>query len=156
MSGVLINARTGGLLAGCMRRRSFLTFLGAALIRGFAQKGYELNRNLTFERRGAEAYMGRLRRLVDELVASKVDIIVTLGYPPALAAKQGTTLPVVSFGAGDPVGTDWWTAWRGRAATSRASQTCRRKSRQSGWSFSRKWLPGYAALRCCGIQPTSA
>jgi len=88
-----------------MRRRSFLTFLGAALIRGFAQKGYELNRNLTFERRGAEAYMGRLRRLVDELVASKVDIIVTLGYPPALAAKQGTTLPVVSFGAGDPVGT---------------------------------------------------
>lgn len=145
MSGVLINARTGGLLAGCMRRRSFLTFLGAAvvwprtvtaqspskvyrigllspgppvadnspfgaaLIRGFAQKG-ELNRNLTFERRGAEAHMGRLRRLVDELVASKVDIIVTLGYPPALAAKQGTTLPVV----------------------------------------------GYAALRCCGMQPTSA
>ncbi len=49
--------------------------------------------------------MERLPRLVDELVASKVDLIVTFGYPPALAAKRGTTLPVVSFAAGDPVGT---------------------------------------------------
>jgi len=139
-----------------MRRRSFLTFLGAALIRGFAQKGYELNRNLTFERRGAEAYMGRLRRLVDELVASKVDIIVTLGYPPALAAKQGTTLPVVSFGAGDPVGTGLVVslARRDRVATSRASRTCRRKLRPNGWSFSRRSLQGYAAWPCCGTQPT--
>ena len=47
----------------------------------------------------------RLPRLVEELVASKVDIIVTLGYPTALAAKQGTILPVVVYGAGDPVGT---------------------------------------------------
>jgi putative tryptophan/tyrosine transport system substrate-binding protein len=38
-------------------------------------------------------------RLVDELVASKVDVIVTFGYRAALVAKQATTLPVVSFGA---------------------------------------------------------
>jgi putative tryptophan/tyrosine transport system substrate-binding protein len=124
-----------------MRRRSFLTFLGAAviwpravtaqspskvyrigllspgppvadnspfgaaLIRGLAQQGYALDQNLAFERRGAEAHMDRLPRLVDELVARKVDLIVTFGYPPALAAKQGTSLPVVSFAAGDPVGT---------------------------------------------------
>src|ERR1700693_3464715 len=78
---------------------------GAALIRGLAQHGYELTRNLAFERRGAEAHMDRLPRLVEELVASKVDVIVTLGYPPAVAAKQGTTVPVVVYGAGDPVGT---------------------------------------------------
>jgi ABC transporter substrate binding protein len=78
---------------------------GAALIRGLAQHGYAVNGNLTFERRGAEMHMDRLPRLVDELVASKVDVIVAIGYPSALAAKQGTTLPVVSISAGDPVGT---------------------------------------------------
>ena len=78
---------------------------GAPLIRGLAQHGYALGRNLVFERRGAEGHMDRLPHLVDELVASKVDVIVTITYPAALAAKQGTTIPVVAFGAGDPVGT---------------------------------------------------
>jgi putative ABC transport system substrate-binding protein len=52
---------------------------GAALIRGLAQRGYALDRNLTFERRGAEAHMDLLPRLLEELVTSKVDVIVTLG-----------------------------------------------------------------------------
>jgi putative ABC transport system substrate-binding protein len=78
---------------------------GAALIRSLAQHGYALGRNLSFERRGAEVHVDRLPRFVEELVASKVDIIVTFGYPPALAAKHATTLPVVSFAAGDPIGT---------------------------------------------------
>src|SRR5437870_12940003 len=77
---------------------------GAALIRGFTQRGYKLGRNLAFERRGAEGHIDRLPRLVDELAASKVDVIVTFGYPPALAGKQATTLPVVVV-AVDPVGT---------------------------------------------------
>src|SRR5262249_52789366 len=76
---------------------------GAALIRGLAQRGYALDRNLTFERRGAEAHMDLLPHLLEELVTSKVDVIVTLGYPTALAAKHGTKLPVVAFGAGDPI-----------------------------------------------------
>ena len=77
---------------------------GAALIRGFTQRGYNLGRNLAFERRGAEGHIDRLPRLVDELAASKVDVIVTFGYPPALACKQATTLPVVVVLV-DPVGT---------------------------------------------------
>ena len=77
---------------------------GAALIRGFTQHGYELGRNLAFERRGAEGHIDRLPRLVGELAASKVDVIVTFGYPPALACKQATTLPVVVVLV-DPVGT---------------------------------------------------
>jgi putative ABC transport system substrate-binding protein len=79
--------------------------LGAALIRGLAQHGYAQGGNLVFERRGAEQHIDRLPRFVDELVTSKIDVIVSFGYPSTLAAKQGTTLPVVSFGAGDPVGT---------------------------------------------------
>ena len=78
---------------------------GTPLVRSLAQHGYALGRNLAFERRGAEGHVDRLSRLVTELAASQVDVIVTFGYPPALAAKQGTTLPVVAFSAGDPVGT---------------------------------------------------
>ena len=78
---------------------------GAALLRGLAQHGYALGRNLELERRGAEGHTDRLPRLVNELVASKVDALVTVGYPPALAAKQGTRMPVVAINAGDPVST---------------------------------------------------
>lgn len=78
---------------------------GEPLVRGFAQLGYALGRNLAFERRGAEGHLDRLPSLIDELAASKVDVIITFGYPPAQAAKQATQLPVVAFAAGDPVST---------------------------------------------------
>jgi ABC-type uncharacterized transport system substrate-binding protein len=78
---------------------------GAPLIRGLAQHGYALGRNLAFERRGAEGQLDRLPRLVEELAGSKADVIITFGYPPALAAKQRTTLPVVALGTGDAVTT---------------------------------------------------
>src|SRR5262245_59517301 len=39
------------------------SFQGAALIRGFTQRGYTLGRNLAFERRGAEGHIDRLPRL---------------------------------------------------------------------------------------------
>jgi len=82
------------------------SYFGAAIIRGFAKYGYALGRNLVFERRGAMAKMERLPGLVGELLASKVDVILTLGYPPALAAKRGTTtVPIVLTQAGDPVAT---------------------------------------------------
>ena len=79
--------------------------LGAALIRGLERRGYSLDRNLALERRGAEMRVELLPRLLDELVASKVDVILAVSYPAALAAKMGTTLPVVVFSTGDPVGT---------------------------------------------------
>src|SRR5262245_34163195 len=79
--------------------------LGAALLRGLAQHGYTLGRNVALERRGAEGYSDRLPQLVHDLEASKVEAIITIGYPPALAAKQGTHLPVVVINAGDPVST---------------------------------------------------
>jgi putative ABC transport system substrate-binding protein len=87
---------------------------GAPFIRGLVQHGYALGRNVEFERPGAEGRLDRLPRLLDELAESKVDVIVTLGYPAALAAKQKntalaanqkSTIPVVAFAAGDPVST---------------------------------------------------
>ena len=76
---------------------------GAGLIRGFARQGFVLGKNLEFERRAAHGQLDRLPQLVDELVASKVAVIVTGGYPAALAAKQHSSLPVVAVQAGDPV-----------------------------------------------------
>jgi putative ABC transport system substrate-binding protein len=78
---------------------------GAPLIRGLAQHGYALGRNLAFERRGSSAQTDRLPILFDELVASRVDVIITFGYPAALVAKQKGTFPTVASGAGDPVST---------------------------------------------------
>jgi len=79
--------------------------VGAALLRGLAQHGYTLGQNLALERRGADGRPDRLPPLVHDLVASHVEAIVTMGYPSALAAKQGTILPVVAINAGDPVST---------------------------------------------------
>jgi ABC-type uncharacterized transport system substrate-binding protein len=80
---------------------------GPSIIRGFAKHGYTPGRDLVFERRGAETHTDRLPRLVEELVATKVDVILTVGYPAALAAKQGTTIIpiVVTEAGGDPVAT---------------------------------------------------
>jgi putative tryptophan/tyrosine transport system substrate-binding protein len=86
------------------------SYFGAAIIRGFARHGYVLGRNLVFERRGAMANMDRLPGLVGELLASKVDVILTLGYPPALAVKRGTTtVPVVLTGPVIRLPPAWWT-----------------------------------------------
>jgi len=75
------------------------------LIRGLEKRGYVLGRNLAFKRRGARGRFDLLPGLLDELVASKVDLIVALGYPAAFTAKTRTTLPVVASDTGDPVST---------------------------------------------------
>jgi len=69
----------------------------APFANGLAKHGYVVDRNLALEIRPVER--------LPELVASKVDLIVTFGYRAARAAKEGTTLPVVIFSAGDPVET---------------------------------------------------
>ena len=73
--------------------------------RQLAQSGFTTGANLELIKRGAEGHFERLPALVAELVAAKVDVIVTFSYPVAAAAKEGTSLIPVIFGAGDPVKT---------------------------------------------------
>lgn len=76
------------------------------LVSSLAAQGFVEGRNLIFEQRSADAQRGRLAGLVNELNAANVDVIVTFGYPAALAAKNSTrAVPVVVTGAGDPVAT---------------------------------------------------
>src|ERR1700687_1571152 len=76
------------------------------LIGGLAQLGYTPGQNLAFEApRGAAVQVDQLPHLMQELKASKVDVIVVFGYPTAVAAKTAGIPTVVAVGAGDPVAT---------------------------------------------------
>jgi len=66
--------------------------------------GYAEGRNLVIESRFADTKMDQLPRLARELVASGVEIIVTIGTPTVQAAKDATTaIPIVMAGSADPV-----------------------------------------------------
>jgi len=79
--------------------------LQEAFRQGLRDLGYVEGRNLVIEYRDAEGKLERLPALAAQLVALKVDVIVTGGgTPTALAAKQATrTLPIVFASAPDPV-----------------------------------------------------
>lgn len=73
---------------------------------GLRELGYEEGRNIVIEYRWADGEYERFSTLVDELIAAKVDLIVTAGTPAALAAKKATTtVPIIMAAVGDPVGT---------------------------------------------------
>jgi putative ABC transport system substrate-binding protein len=73
---------------------------------GFRELGYEEGRNLEIVFRWAEGKYERFPALVAELLAAKVDVIVTAGTPATLAVKNTTlTVPLVMIAVGDPVGT---------------------------------------------------
>jgi putative ABC transport system substrate-binding protein len=76
-----------------------------AFRQGLRDLGYVEGRNLVIEYRDAEGKVERLPALAAELVALKVDVIVTDGGTvTALAAQQATrTVPIVFAGVGDPV-----------------------------------------------------
>jgi putative ABC transport system substrate-binding protein len=76
-----------------------------AFLQGLRDLGYVEGSNLVIEYRSAEGKLKRLPALAAELVALKVDVIVTAGGTrAALAAKQATrTLPIVFIAVGDPV-----------------------------------------------------
>ena len=72
---------------------------------GMRQLGYVEGQNVAFAFRSAQGRPERLPELASELVALKVDVIVALYVPCALAAKQATRdIPIVIL-AGDPVET---------------------------------------------------
>jgi len=74
------------------------------LRQGLADRGYVIGRNLAFEGRYARGDLARLPALIAELLALKVDVLVTVGTQTSLLARRATsTVPIVS-GSGDPVG----------------------------------------------------
>jgi len=75
-----------------------------AFKQGLRDLGYVEGRNLAIEYRWTEGKDARLAELAAELVALKVDVIVTQGTVPTIAARRATsTIPVVFATAGDAV-----------------------------------------------------
>ena len=73
---------------------------------GLRDLGYVEGRNILIEYRWAEGKYERFPTLIAELIALKVDVIVTAGTPASLAVKKATTsIPLVMIAVGDPVGT---------------------------------------------------
>jgi putative ABC transport system substrate-binding protein len=90
---------TGGAIGGGDERRK-------AILEVLATHGFVEGRNLVFEARWGDGRYERLTEYAEALKASKVDVIVTFGYPAALAAKKSAKdVPIVASGAGDPVAT---------------------------------------------------
>jgi putative ABC transport system substrate-binding protein len=93
--------RIGALLVGNADIQSFRKELREEL----HKSGYIEGQNLVFEVRSAEEKLDLLPKLATELVSLKVDVIVALYTPCAIAAKQAThDIPIVIL-SGDPIGT---------------------------------------------------
>jgi putative ABC transport system substrate-binding protein len=68
------------------------------------EKGYVRGTNVVIERRHAHGEVARLATEAEALVASNVDVIVTGGTAPTVAAMQATKrIPIVFNGVGAPV-----------------------------------------------------
>ena len=78
---------------------------GAMLIAGLAKRGFTLGQNLAYEARGAAGNVGQTPNLMQELKAANVDVVVTVSYPAAAAAKASGVPTVIATGSGDPVKT---------------------------------------------------
>jgi putative tryptophan/tyrosine transport system substrate-binding protein len=75
------------------------------VIPGLRELGWVEGRNLSVERRWAAGREDQLPAMAADLVRLKMDVIVTLSTPAALAAKQATSeIPIVITFVADPLG----------------------------------------------------
>jgi len=114
--GVLGGAVAGPLLARAQQPRisrigvlvignADVPLFGSELREGLRELGRIESQHYLIEFRSAEGNLGRLPELASELVRLKVDVIIALFTPCALAAKQATRkIPIVIL-TGDPLGT---------------------------------------------------
>ena len=73
---------------------------------GLRELGYVEGQSIVIEYRWAEGKYERFPALIAELLAQKVELIVTAGTPASLAVKKATTsVPLVMVAIGNPVDT---------------------------------------------------
>jgi putative ABC transport system substrate-binding protein len=104
----------GAQPAGTVHRIGFLGNSTAALEahlvgpfrEGLRELSYVEGQNIVIEYRWAEGKYERFPALIAELLAQRVELIVTAGTPASLAVKKATTsVPLVMVAVGDPVDT---------------------------------------------------
>ena len=91
---------------GYLNPRAGPSALDAAFLRGMAELGYVVGRNLVIEYRWTNNRMEQLQVYAEELVRLEVDVIVTATTPAIRAAMRATSsIPIVVQATADPVGT---------------------------------------------------
>ncbi len=94
-----------GFLSPRRRPASLDSDYYGAFPRRMSELGYVEGRNLIIEWRFADSVYERLPGMAAELVQLKVDVILALGPPGAIAAQKATTtIPIVIVVSTDPVG----------------------------------------------------
>jgi len=79
---------------------------GAAFVQRLRELGWIDGHTIAIQSRWAEGRTEQFAEIAVEFVRQKVDIIVATGTPPALAAKQATSvIPIVFVAVADPLGT---------------------------------------------------
>jgi len=90
-----------GFLRGGPPPESYLD----AFQQGLRERGYVYGQNVVVELRTTDGSVDQLPQLAEELLRSKVDVILASAGPAALAAKKATTsVPIVFVGVVDPIG----------------------------------------------------
>ena len=80
-------------------------YLADAFRQGLRDLGYVEGRNLVIEYRWMAGREDHYSDVAHELSDGKIDLIITAGHPPALAAKAATSqIPIIALAAVDPVG----------------------------------------------------
>ena len=118
LGGLFSPRATGAQQAATAARIGYLAtdlaaspHLREAFRQGLRDLGYVEGRNVVIEYRDAEGKFERLPTLAAELIALKVDVIMAVSTPAAVAAKQATrVLPIVFATAGDPVASGFVTS----------------------------------------------
>jgi len=77
----------------------------AAFVQRLRELGWIEGRNIAIEYRWGEGRTERFAEITAEFVRLKVDVIVTAGTPPSIAAKQAkSVIPIVLRSSPDPLG----------------------------------------------------
>ena len=117
----------------------------AAFVQRLRDLGWIEGGTVTIEYRWADGRSSRAAEIAAEFVQLKVDVIVTYGTSPVLAAKQATSvIPIVFAAANDPVGAGLVASLARPTGTSPACRS------------SRSMLPLSDSNYCARMSPVSA
>jgi len=74
-----------------------------AFVAGMRERGYLIERNLTFDERHAEGDSARYGALAEELIALRPDVLAGIEGPAVALRSKTTTIPIVLIASSNPV-----------------------------------------------------
>ena len=147
-------ARVGWLDSGSTDRGSRL---GELFLHSLSELGYVDGKNIAFEFRSADKKLEQLPAMARELVGLKVDVLVTVATPAAVAAKNATkTIPIVFIVVADPVEAGLINNLARPGGNITGLTNIAAVLAGNDWSCSRKPFLNSPALRYCGIRRIQA